>query len=94
MRYILTIPTRFLLALFFAGMALPSAPAAEKLQYNRDIRPILSDNCFRCHGADKAARKAKLRLDVRDVAIEKEAFVPGKPDESELIKRIYTTNEG
>jgi hypothetical protein len=67
--------------------------AAPAITYNRDVRPILSDNCFRCHGADKAARKAKLRLDVRDVAIEKEAFVPGKPDESELIKRIYTTNE-
>jgi len=67
--------------------------AAPTITYNRDVRPILSENCFRCHGADKAARKAKLRLDVRDVAIEKEAFVPGKPDESELIKRIYTTNE-
>ena len=67
--------------------------AAPTLTYNRDIRPILSDNCFRCHGADKAARKAKLRLDVREEAIAKEAFVPGKPDESELLKRIFTTNE-
>ncbi|HMJ89678.1 MAG TPA: DUF1549 domain-containing protein, partial [Candidatus Acidoferrum sp.] len=70
-----------------------SARAAEQqLGYNRDIRPILSDNCFRCHGADKGARKAKLRLDVREVAIEKGAIVPGKVDESELMTRIFTTN--
>ncbi len=67
--------------------------ATPAITYNRDVRPILSDNCFRCHGADKNARKAKLRLDDRDVALEKEAFVPGNPDKSELVRRIYTTNE-
>ena len=73
-----------------------SASAADsstaKLEFNRDIRPILSDNCYRCHGPDKNQRKAKLRLDVREIALERKAFVPGKPDESELIRRIYTTN--
>ena len=69
-------------------IALPAL--ADKLQYNRDVRPILSDNCFRCHGPDKAIRKAKLRLDQREVALEREAFVPGKPDESELVKRIFS----
>ncbi len=63
-------------------------PSAEPILYNRDIRPILSDNCFYCHGPDKNKRKAKLRLDEREVAIEKKAIVPGKPEESELIKRI------
>ncbi len=63
------------------------------ISFNREIRPILSDNCFRCHGADKNARKAKLRLDDREVAIGKEAFVPGKPEASELIRRIYATTE-
>jgi mono/diheme cytochrome c family protein len=65
------------------------AKAGGKLQYNRDVRPILAENCFACHGPDSAARKAKLRLDQRDAAVEMEAFVPGKPDESELVKRLF-----
>ena len=75
-------------AAFCAGMGQP-----QELRYDRDIRPILSDNCFRCHGPELKSRKAKLRLDVREVALEKEAFVPGKPDESEMIRRLVTTNE-
>jgi mono/diheme cytochrome c family protein len=69
------------------------AAETQELRYDRDIRPILSDNCFRCHGPEAKSRKAKLRLDVREVALEKEAFVPGKPDESEMIRRLTTTNE-
>ncbi len=80
----------------FAVAALSSsAPAADgprKLTYNRDIRPILSDNCFACHGPDKNKRKAKLRLDIRDEALAKEAFVPGDVDKSELIHRIFSTD--
>jgi hypothetical protein len=64
--------------------------ADEPLEYNRDIRPILADNCFACHGADSAARKADLRLDQRDAAIEYGAITAGKPDESELIARIFS----
>ncbi|MEK7781647.1 MAG: PSD1 and planctomycete cytochrome C domain-containing protein [Verrucomicrobiota bacterium] len=67
--------------------------APTRLQFNRDIRPILSENCFVCHGPDKNHRKGKLRLDGREHALEREAFVPGQPDASELIKRIITTNE-
>ena len=62
--------------------------AQPALQYNHDIRPILADNCFACHGPDSAARKADLRLDKRDAAVEMKAIVPGKPDESELLRRI------
>jgi mono/diheme cytochrome c family protein len=69
------------------------ATAGDKLEYNRDIRPILSENCFACHGADGAARKAKLRLDVRDSALDKGAIVPGKPDDSELVYRLNLASD-
>jgi hypothetical protein len=78
------------IAVAFSSFAQGANPVPGKLQFNRDIRPIFSDNCFACHGPDKGNRKAKLRLDVREVALEKEAFVPGKPEKSELIRRIYT----
>ena len=68
-----------------------SRSAGTEIEFNRDIRPILSDNCFACHGPDKNQRKGKLRLDVREEAIEKKAIVPGQPDESELVKRLFTT---
>ncbi len=58
----------------------------ESVQYNRDIRPILSDNCFECHGPDAAKRKADLRLDIGDEG--KSVVVAGKPEASELFKRI------
>ena len=84
----------FLIALLVANAALLAAPASTgKLEFNRDIRPILSENCFQCHGPDKNNRKAKLRFDVREIALEKGAIKPGKPDESELVRRIYTTKE-
>ncbi len=71
-------------------VTLSAARAADKLEYNRDVRPILAENCFACHGPDSAARKADLRLDRRDAAVKAEAIVPGKPDESELIDRIIS----
>ncbi len=71
--------------------AIRLASAADlPLGYNRDIRPILANNCFACHGPDSAMRKADLRIDQRDVAIDMGAIVPGSPDESELIRRIFS----
>lgn len=84
----------WLLALLLPGLALGETPkpVATPIHFNRDVRPILSEKCFLCHGADPNKRKAKLRLDDRDVALEKGAIVPGKPDESELIKRILSAD--
>jgi mono/diheme cytochrome c family protein len=81
------------LALFVVA---PFAPAAhgEELSFNRDIRPILSANCFACHGPDAKKREAELRLDVRDEAVAIRdgvaAIRPGAPDGSEMIRRILT----
>lgn len=70
-----------------------SAAFAAPLEFNRDIRPILSENCFQCHGPDANKRRAELRLDVRDEAIAARAFVPGKPDDSDAIHRIFSGDE-
>lgn len=78
-----------LLALCLAALA--PARGAE-IEYNRDIRPILADTCFACHGPDSAARKADLRLDRRDDAIAAGALAPGKPDDSGFIERIFSTD--
>jgi cytochrome c553 len=73
-----------------ASAAEPRVPA--KIEFNRDVRPILSENCFYCHGNDANRRKAKLRLDLREEALKKEAFVPGDADKSELVARIVATD--
>ena len=75
------------------AMALPGggpARGADPVEFNRDIRPILRETCFRCHGPDSAARKADLRLDKREAAITSGAITPGDPDASEIIARIVS----
>jgi hypothetical protein len=70
-----------------------TADAERTVLFNRDVRPILSDNCFYCHGPDASHRKGKLRLDIREEALRKEAFVPGAPEKSALIERIHTSDK-
>jgi hypothetical protein len=81
--------------LFLAALAL--ALRAEPVKFNRDIRPIMSDTCFRCHGPDKRARMAGMRLDIREQALKPTAsgavpIVPGDPEKSAIIQRILATD--
>ncbi len=80
-------------SLIIATLASAPSDASGKLQFNRDIRPILSDKCFHCHGFDPKKREADLRLDQRQAAIEGKAIIPGNADESEVIKRIIATDD-
>ena len=75
------------------------ACAGEKIDFNFQIRPVLSEHCFKCHGPDEKARKAKLRLDqpesafaVRDKGSPEPAIVPRHPEQSELVRRITASN--
>ncbi|MEY2880409.1 MAG: hypothetical protein RLZZ15_2789, partial [Verrucomicrobiota bacterium] len=91
------LPRLLALGLPLASPALPLARAADRVEFNRDIRPILSENCFQCHGQDPARREAKLRLDDRASATRDRAgfapIVPGQPDASDVILRLLSTDD-
>lgn len=82
------------MGLLALGLALSSA---EQVEFNRDIRPIFSDNCYTCHGPDKANRKTSLRLDSETSVLADlggyQAVVPGEPERSELYRRISAEDE-
>ncbi|MCU1261913.1 MAG: hypothetical protein JWO80_4798, partial [Bryobacterales bacterium] len=84
----------------FAALFLAVLPAcAQDVDFNRQIRPILSDKCYPCHGPDAANRKTKLRFDLEEsakapLANGKLAISAGHPEQSELISRVASTNEG
>lgn len=85
-----------MIRILFALIAVPAFGATTP-DFTKDVRPILSRHCFKCHGPDDKTLKGELRLDIREHALRpaesgERAIVPGKPDESELVKRILSSD--
>ena len=84
--------TMVLVTVVACARATASEPLPQPLDFNRDIRPILAENCFYCHGQDGNKREADLRLDDREAAIRVRAIVPGDRGASVLLERIHSTD--
>ncbi|MEM9479724.1 MAG: c-type cytochrome domain-containing protein, partial [Verrucomicrobiota bacterium] len=81
-------PVRQLVSALFVTFTATNLPAREPVDFNREIRPILSDRCFHCHGPDSSARSAGLRLDTYEDALD--VINPGDAEASELVARIFS----
>src|SRR5471032_2109951 len=81
----------FVLTLSFGCWFAPAGRAQDKVDFQRDIRPILSNHCFKCHGP--ALQKSGVRLDSQEASLKKQAIVPGKTDASKLIERILAADD-
>ena len=81
----------FFVLFALVGFARPVV-GGEAVRFSRDILPILSESCLSCHGQDESHRKGELRLDLRETALQKSVVLPGNPEESELIKRIVSSD--
>lgn len=89
---------RIVSALGIFGPVTLQTPAFAEVDFSHDVRPILANHCLKCHGPDEASRKGGLRLDERAAALApaesgERAIVPGQPDKSELVRRIYATDD-
>jgi hypothetical protein len=89
--------SQFLAAIATLLVCSPAALAAEGVDFQREIRPILADKCFACHGRDAEHREGGLRLDEREAALKggdsgEQAIIPGQPDKSELVRRIFASD--
>jgi hypothetical protein len=98
MVFVIRCAATLLIAVLAANMNCEEA-ASEPIDFNRDIRPILSEYCFRCHGPDAEAREAGLRLDHRNSALSEldsgaVAIVPGNLEQSELVRRVMSDDDG
>src|SRR5439155_6391838 len=90
--------SRICVSIASALVAALSVSAADKVDFQREIRPILADKCFACHGRDAEHREGGLRLDLRDAALQggetgEPAIVPTRPEKSELVRRVFSADE-